>query len=116
MDNAPLKRCRELLERCRDADEALEAGEALVEASLKANAKELEAWRAKAMTTNDDSDDDEELIRPANPVQWQLTNSLQVEKAAGKNRVTSREDQVSARRRSRRGFVGVERWLRRELC
>ena len=91
VDDAPLKRCRELLERCRDADEALEAGEALVEASLKANAKELEAWRAKAMTTNDDSDDDEELIRPANPVQWQLTNSLQVEKAAGKNRVTSRD-------------------------
>ncbi len=91
VDDAPLKRCRELLERCRDADEALEAGEALVEASLKANAKELEAWRAKAMTTNDDSDDDEELIRPANPVQWQLTNSLAVEKAAGKNRVTSRD-------------------------
>ena len=34
VDNAPLKRCRELLERCRDADQALEAGEALVEASL----------------------------------------------------------------------------------
>jgi hypothetical protein len=43
------------------------------------------------MTTNDDSDDDEELIRPATPVQWQLANSLPVEKAAGKNRVTSRD-------------------------
>jgi len=93
VDNAPLKRCRELLERCRDADKALEAGELLVEASLKSNAKDLEAWRARAMTANDDSEDDEELLRPANPVQWQLTHCLEVEKAASQRRVSTR-DQV----------------------
>ena len=45
------------------------------------------------MTTNDDSDDDEELIRPANPVQWQLTNSLAVEKAT-RGRIESVRDQI----------------------
>ena len=96
VDGAPIYRCRELLERCRDADEALLAGERLVETSLRHCERGLEAKRLRNLVRGDrrgNPVDATPSLRPANPVQWQLDHALDVEKASAHVRVATR-DQV----------------------
>ena len=91
MDGAPMVKCRELLERCRDADRHLLFGEAVLSKSLRSAEQALEAERLRSLVQAPLGRDALGLLAPPDPCAWQLEHCVDVEKTSAPWRVSAHD-------------------------
>ena len=84
---APVERCREVLEKCREANGALLFGEALVAKSLEAAERSLEAERLRALVRGGSG----AAAAAPDPAGWQLEHAVDVERRCAAWRVSGHE-------------------------